>query len=474
MGLTNSTDRRITRCVASVLVVLVLSGTAAAQTMLVGIGDSIGEGVQSADASAASQPFSFINLISTRFGQPFPLPLIQTGIFGQVGNVSGRSRINPTVRTFNLAVSGADVNSALNDLATATTTAQIDSETELVLFPRVGSQIQIAESLNPLYTVAWIGNNDALGAALAYDQLNATQLTPVASFTADFQQIVARLKATGTKAVFGTIPDITGIGLLMNHADLVRFLGSSYGLQPGHLTTAFAMFMVRLGIEDPSVFSDPNWVLDPAEQAIISNHIVQLNDVIRSTVWANGMAVADTYFVFEYLASQPLNLWGVPLTTRFMGGLFSLDGVHPSNIGQGIAAMFFIDALNRTYGVNIPQIDGPLLFALLKDDPFVDIDGDGRVRGRFGAGFIETVFAVLNLTGDTEGPPQSAVSAAAPSTMGAPAENGSSKILARTDKAAVALFEEYKKATGKDLRTMATEERRRAVHELLGQLRLAK
>ena len=126
MSHTRSAERRITQLF--LVVAILTSGTAAALTTLVGIGDSIGEGVQSADASAASQPFSFINLISTRFGQPFPLPLIQTGLFGQVGNVSGRTRINPAVQTFNLAVSGADVNSALFDAATATTTGQIDSK----------------------------------------------------------------------------------------------------------------------------------------------------------------------------------------------------------------------------------------------------------------------------------------------------------------------------------------------------------
>ena len=42
--------------------------------------------------------------------------------------------------------------SILSDSATATTPAEIDTETELVLFPEIGSQIEIAERLAPTYT----------------------------------------------------------------------------------------------------------------------------------------------------------------------------------------------------------------------------------------------------------------------------------------------------------------------------------
>ncbi len=145
----------------------------------VGLGDSIGEGVQSGDASAFTQGITFLNLIAWRMGADFPLPWIKTNAFGAVGSTEGRSRYDLSARSRNLAVSGADVTSILTDAATALTPAQIDTETELVLFPETGSQIEIAERLRPETVACWIGNNDALGAVLAYDQLNATQLTPV-------------------------------------------------------------------------------------------------------------------------------------------------------------------------------------------------------------------------------------------------------------------------------------------------------
>jgi phospholipase/lecithinase/hemolysin len=431
----------------------------------VGLGDSIGQGVQSADANAATQPYSFLSLIAWRMGAPFPLPLIRTNIFGAVGSVDGRSRYEPTVRTNNLAVSGADVHSILYDAATAADVGQIDSETELVLFPELGSQIEIAERRRPAYVACWIGNNDALGAALAFDQLDATQLTPVAEFTADFTQLVQRLDAIGAKAAFGTIPDITGIGFLVNRNDLVRFLGSHHGLPDGSLTTLPAMFLVKLGLANGTIFSDPNYVLDPKEQQIISQHIDVLNDVIRTTVAAHGMALVDTHAIFDFLSSAPLDFFGFQLTTRFLGGIFSLDGVHPSNTGHALAAYFFIDALNQHYNANIPQLDPETLYWLTVTDPHLDKDGDGRVVGRFGAGLLETLLTILNIAGDSNDTP-----AAAP-TLVDPAAMTTSTAADTTTTSALA---EYKRRTGKDLRRLSSRDRVRAMHELFGTGRGAK
>ncbi len=429
---------------------------------LVGLGDSLGEGVQSADANTATQPWSIPNIIAWRMGASFPLPLIRTNPFGVVGSMSGRSRVDPTVRSFNLAVSGADVHSVLYDAATAVTTAQIDSETELVLFPRVGSQIEVAEQLAPQYVVCWIGNNDALNAVLAIDQLDATQLTPVPSFTADFTQLVERLDAMGRRAVFGTIPDITSIGYLLNRQEVVRILGSDYGLPAGNLTTVSTVVMVRLGLANPAVFTDPDYSLDPTEQATIAQHIDLLNAVIRSTVAAHNMALVDTHAIFDYLSKNTVTLWGAQLTTRFMGGWFSLDGIHPSNIGSTVAAVYFIDALNRRYGAGIPQIDANTLFLVTNSDPFIDKDRDGKVTGRRGVGLLETMLGLLGLSGDTS---DGTLSPSSPSGVTPTVALTASPAQASTAQVAAAL-DTYARLTGRDLRKMSAHDRIEAIGRL--------
>jgi len=382
-----------------------VAGTARAQGVpFVGMGDSIGEGVQAADANYATQPYNFLNLIALRMGVPFPQPYILTGPFATVSSVDQRSRWQPTVEGFNLAVSGADVGSLLRDRADATSVGAINSETDLVLYPRQGSQIEVAEQLQPQVVACWIGNNDALGAILASDHLDASQLTPVPQFTADFTEIVLRLQAIGAKVVFGTIPDVTRIAFLIDNNDLVRFLGTDHGLPEGTWTTLPTLLGLKAGLMQPSILSDPNYVLDSTEAAIISDRIAAFNAIIRSVASAHGMAVAETGLLYEIIASGPINIAGVPITTRFLGGLFSLDGVHPSNLGQTLAAMVFIDTLNAHYGLGIPQIDAPLFAGLFLTDPSIDKDGDGTVAGRFGFGLLETLSLILGISGDTSDP----------------------------------------------------------------------
>jgi len=380
---------------------LAVDASAQAQVPFVGMGDSIGEGVQSADASFATQPYSFLNLIAWRMGVSFPQPYIVSGLFSSVGSVSGRTRFDPSVEGLSLAVSGADVGSHHRDRADATSVSEINSETDLVLFPRQGSQIEIAEQLRPEVVACWIGNNDALGAVLASDHLDGSQLTPIPQFEADFTEIVVRLQAIGAKAVFGTIPDVTRIAYLIDNDDLVRLLGTDYGFPEGSWTTLPTLLGLKLGFVQPSILDDPNYVLDSLEAAAISQRISDFNQIIRSVAAAHGMAVADTAALFDAVATNFLNIAGIPITTRYLGGLFSLDGVHPSNFGQGLASLIFIEALNQHYGLNIPPMDGPVLGALFLSDPFIDRDGDGRVTGRFGFGLLETIASILGISGDT-------------------------------------------------------------------------
>jgi hypothetical protein len=372
-------------------------------TVFVGLGDSIGEAVQSGDASYRTQPYSFLNLIALLMGVPFPQPYIQSGLLGQVGSMDGRSRIYPTVPGLNLAVSGADTFDLLFTRPDAATTAAIDSETDLVLYPRLASQIEIAESLHPQIVACWIGNNDALASVTAFDQLDGvSNLTPLAEFQANFQQIAARLAALNSKVVFGTIPDVTRIGYLINRSDLIRLTGQDYGLPDGVYTTIVTTFGLRLGLIDPIVLTQPNFILDQSEVANISLRISQFNDVIRATAAQHGMGVADTHAAFEILATNPPVLFGVPLRTRFLGGIFSLDGVHPSNVGQLLVARLFIETFNYHYGMTIQNVTTTMMGSFFFNDPFIDKDGDGRVKGRLGAGMLETVAPLIGWAGDND------------------------------------------------------------------------
>ncbi|MEW6743511.1 MAG: SGNH/GDSL hydrolase family protein [Planctomycetota bacterium] len=372
------------------------------ETLVMGVGDSIGEAVQSADASSQTQPYSYLNMLAYQLGVAFPLPLIDTTPFAWVGNTVLRSRIAPDTLGANLAVSGADVHSLLYEQANAASEAEIDSETDLVLFPRLGSQVEIVEEVRPLVTFCWIGNNDVLSSVLSFDQLDGSQLTPVAEFEADFHAITQRLGAASTVVVFANIPDVTSIAFLADREDLLRFLGSDYGLPAGDYTSIVAVFLVKLGLANGTIFQDPDYVLDSSEVALIQQRIADFNRIIEEAAAIIGMPVVDINALYDAIKAHPPTPYGVPLTTRFLGGLFSLDGVHPSDIGQALVAIAFISKINAYFGVRVPSISSQNLTQIFLNDPFVDKDADGRVAGRSDAGLLETLAPLLGVSGDTD------------------------------------------------------------------------
>jgi hypothetical protein len=370
--------------------------------VMLGLGDSLGEGVQSADASFRTQPYSYLSVLARRIGIPFPLPWIWSSYLGVVGDTSNRSRIYPSMGAWNLSVSGTDVNSLINERADATTPEEINSETDLVLFPQRGSQVEIAEALGSFLTVCWIGSNDVLSSVLSFDNLDASQLTPPDEFEADFTEIAQRLTKSATIVVFANIPDVTKTGFLLDRQDLTHFVGSDYGLGEGEYTSIVAMFLIRLGLDDGSLIQNPNFVLDRDEIQQIQDRTATLNGIIAKVASNVGMPVVDIHALFEEITNHPPVLGGIPLTHHYLGGIFSLDGVHPSNIGHALIANAFIQTINSRYSASIPPVSGAEFLQLFLTDPFVDKDGDGLVTGRPGAGLLESLGPSLGISGDPD------------------------------------------------------------------------
>jgi lysophospholipase L1-like esterase len=362
----------------------------------VALGDSLGEGVQSADASYRSQPYSYVNVIATQLGVNFPLPLIQDGPFTDVFSVTNRTRIDPTVESPNLAVSGADTTSILTQSATT----PIANEADLVLSPRTGTQVQIAQSLQAPFMTCWIGSNDALSAVLAFDDLDASQLTPVSVFASNYQQIVQDLTGWHNNVVFANVPNVTDVGFLFNNDDLTLFLGQNYGLPAGSYTSLVAMLLLKLGIAGSSLLQDPSWVLDASEVQTIENAVQQYNQIIATDAAAVHMPVVNINALLGAVEQNGIAIGSLTLTTRYLGGMFSLDGVHPSDIGHAVIANYFIAAANAAFHMNTPPLTHSQLLTVLEQDPFVDFTGALKVRGRPFAGLLETLGPFLGISGD--------------------------------------------------------------------------
>ena len=76
--------------------------------------------------------------------------------------------------------------------------------------------------------------------------------------------------------------------------------------------------------------------------------------------------MVDVFSLVNRLAANGITVKNVPLTTQAGGGLFSLDGVHPTDVGYAIIANAFIDTMNRRFETKIQPVD---LAAVATTDP---------------------------------------------------------------------------------------------------------
>jgi hypothetical protein len=107
-------------------------------------------------------------------------------------------------------------------------------------------------------------------------------------------------------------------------------------------------------------------VLDAAERGAIRAKVVAFNDeiatAIADTEQARGVTIApvDVFTTFDRLGTDGVDLDGdgtPDLTTRYLGGIFSLDGIHPTRTGNALIANRFIEAIDARFGENIPSVD---------------------------------------------------------------------------------------------------------------------
>ena len=353
---------------------------------LVVVGDSLSAGFQNGSLLDEQQVHGYASLIAQQAGVELLLPeiaypgipnvltLVDPGpppvIVEAPGNSAGR--VDPLVQPLDLAVPGARVADAL---ATRPDLGFQDL-TDLVLgLPGLlggvsRSQVEWAEALQPTTILVWIGNVDALGAAIGGD---AALLTPLADFEASYTELMGRLAATGATIVVGNIPDVTAIAFLTSAEDLAELVGAPLevigpvlGIAAGDFVLPEAVATIATqGISGPL---PADQVLDATEVALIRSAVDGFNKVIEKQAKANGAELVDVHRLLEVARKRGLVVGSQRLTTDFLGGLFSLDGIHPTNTGYAILANEFIGTLNDRFDARIPEVDEQ---EVLATDPLV-------------------------------------------------------------------------------------------------------
>jgi lysophospholipase L1-like esterase len=101
--------------------------------------------------------------------------------------------------------------------------------------------------------------------------------------------------------------------------------------------------------------------LDAGEVLTAQNAISDFNGFIETAANTNDFAFFDAYTFFGDVAQNgytPEQTDLGTLTAAYIsGGLFSLDGVHPSNVGYAVLANEFIKAINAKFDINITEVN---------------------------------------------------------------------------------------------------------------------
>jgi hypothetical protein len=299
----------------------------------VSMGNSITAGYQSSGINDSTQQRAYPVLLAQRAGTPvFEIPRIAMpgcprpfaaplGATGRVGTEDSCTRINNPRIVHNVAVPGARIRDVIQF-----PTGQLALLHTLLVGERTQARAMI--EADPTFVSAWIGNNDALEAAvggiLGPRAAGAdSSLTPLATFQGRLNALVDSIKAAGPEGVMlvGVVNAIQGAPIIQPGAYFfiaAQATGGSFQGkpvnpncspitalgQPNPLSANFVSFQILGDANFLEINCDPNaygaadprrgaYLLDTQEQVIVSQRVAQFNNAIEAAANANGWVYVD-------------------------------------------------------------------------------------------------------------------------------------------------------------------------------------
>jgi hypothetical protein len=378
---------------------------------LVVVGDSLSAGVQNFSLLDTQQPNGYAALIAGQAGTAMTLPLVPYPgapnvltlvrksvppiILPAPGTLPNPPRDNPTVQATNVSIPGLTVADAfLAPSQISPLQGPVAAWAEIVLgYPGpAASQVDEALALNPSAIIMWLGNNDALVPAIT-GQLDG--LTPLPVFTAAYTKLIATLAATNASLITANIPDVTEIpfftpvpriaketGLPLSTVTSVLGVSSSDYLRTTAVPIALGLLagtpppppyvwptscplpspgLLPPGVPLPCVFTSANAVQ-------VRSVIASYNNVITQQAAAAGVPLVDIHSLITEIVQNGYKTGDECLTAYFLGGLFSLDGIHPTNTGYAVIANAFIDQMNEVWGAGLDEVN---VHQIAENDPLV-------------------------------------------------------------------------------------------------------
>lgn len=356
----------------------------------VALGDSLTAGFSSGSLVVTHQSSSFPALIARQAGRAgFQQPTVSDP--GLPPELTLLSLVPTTVIAPKSATPGAPTNLALPvpydnlgvpgalSVDLLTRTSDEGGFHDLVLRRRGTTALQQALSLEPSLVSLWIGSNDVLGAVIRGRAIDGVTLTPASAFRAAYAAIVEALRGARVQAIAANLPDVSSIPFattippyvvdpatgapLTLAGQRVPLLGPGGPLPEGTLVTLAASALLARGDGIPAALGGRGTplpdevILDANELAIIRERVAANNRAIDEICRAALIPVLDWNSVLREIVTTGRSVGGVRLTGAFLtGGVFSYDGVHPTDLGYALVANEWIRLINASGG-NLPEVN---------------------------------------------------------------------------------------------------------------------
>ena len=372
-------------------------------TRYAALGNSITAGFQSAGINDSTQQRSYARLLSLAMGTPFNYPrLTMPGCPPPFTNNVTQARVGGAGSTGTTCLLQATRHNLLNNLAVPGNSvvqlfnnfgglpSRFDPLKTIMLGGR--TEIEHMQLLKPTFVTVFAGANDVLGALISTTNPgDPAQVTPVATFTLQFDTLEAALAATGAEVMLLGVPDVTVIPYSTKGSTYWCLSAAAAGgcgvaqALPPNLTvnnncapniaipgSKGDSILVPWPVGIPRVLAAaqgaPGQVIDCSVDADVITAsellgMVQATDGYNTHIQQVAAAHNWTYFDTQAaLAGVGTQIPPFPDLSQVatggsigFGPLFSLDGIHPSSVLHELIADQLAAAINAAYNTDLPS-----------------------------------------------------------------------------------------------------------------------
>ena len=368
----------------------------------VSIGTSVSMGFQSDGAVAAGQQQSWTAQLAQLAGRDQSLPLIEfpgcrspfaaplasgKRLSGEGAGAAPASfgcaanEVGVTLPAQNVAVAGARTSDALN----ATPESKAGDADWGKLYTRIlppnTTQLAAALAQKPKFISVELGANEVLGAVSGIAVPGAS-LVPFSVWAPQYTTLADAVATEVDRGILvGLVDDVAsfpsfrrGEEIWADRATMLAAFNVNVNANcdgntnlifvPVRIPTAVGtgafyrangLGAFNFSCADGGQFAR-DYVLTPAESAVVNTQLASMNEHIIRTAAAHGYAYMALQSLYGRSDIKPaFSSLALMTSATPYGAAVSLDGLHPSQLGHGILAAAAARAINARYGLNLAE-----------------------------------------------------------------------------------------------------------------------